>query len=207
MNFTELSEATDDFSIDNVIGMGKIGVMCKAVLPNGSLLAMKRLHGCQSFEKQFISELLALGTLRHNNIVPLLGFCNARKEKLLVYQYISNGNLYDWLHAKEGTDKILAWPLRIKIAIPIASGLARLHHRWGLRVVHLNKSSKSILLDKNFVPKLSNFGGAKISSPKGMMFIDSNDIDSSNSSFVDSCVWELGFVKKNVYDSEFCFLS
>uniref|UniRef100_A0A7N2LMK3 non-specific serine/threonine protein kinase n=2 Tax=Quercus lobata TaxID=97700 RepID=A0A7N2LMK3_QUELO len=128
MNFTKLSEATDDFIIDNVIGMGKVGMMYKAVLPNGSLLAVKRLHGCESFEKQFISELLALGTLRHNNIVPLLGFCRERKEKLLVYQYISNGNLYDWLHAKEGTDKILAWPLRIKIAIGIASGLAWLHH-------------------------------------------------------------------------------
>ena len=74
-----------NFSIDNAIGMGKIGVMYIAILPNGSLLAVKRSHNCQSFEKQFISELLALGTLRHNNTVPLLGFCRERKEKLLVY--------------------------------------------------------------------------------------------------------------------------
>ena len=85
MNFTELKEATNNFCTDNVIGLGKIGVMYKAMLPNGSPFAVKRLHGCQSFEKQFISELLALGTLRHNNIVPLLGFCRERKEKLLVY--------------------------------------------------------------------------------------------------------------------------
>ena len=117
VNFTELSEASNNFSPDNAIGLGKIGVMYKAMLPNGSLLAVKRLHDCQSFEKQFISELLALGRLRHNNIVPLLGFCRERKEKLLVYQYISNGNLYDWLQAREGNDKILEWPLRIKIAI------------------------------------------------------------------------------------------
>ena len=121
-------------------------------------------------------------------------------KKLLVYQYISNGNLYDWLHAKEGNHKILEWSLRIKIAIGIARGLAWLHHEWDFRVVHLNLSSKSILLDKNFVPKISNYGGAKIYSSEGMMFIDSNDKDSSNSSFVDSGVWELGFVKKNVYD-------
>ncbi|XP_030940997.1 probably inactive leucine-rich repeat receptor-like protein kinase At5g48380 [Quercus lobata] len=200
MNFTELSEATNNFSPDNAIGLGKMGVMYKAVLPNGSPLAVKRLHGCQSFEKQFICELLALGRLRHYNIIPLLGFCRERMEKLLVYQYISNGNLYDWLHAKEGNDKILEWPLRIKIAIGIARGLAWLHHKWDFRVVHLNLSSNSILLDKNFVPKISNFGGAKISSFEGMMFIDSNDIDSSNSSFVDTGVWELGFVKKDVYD-------
>ena len=74
MNFTELSEATNNFSTDNAIGLGKMGVMYKAVLPNVSPFAVKRLHGCQSFEKTFICELFALGRLRHNNIIPLLGF-------------------------------------------------------------------------------------------------------------------------------------
>ncbi|XP_023922041.1 probably inactive leucine-rich repeat receptor-like protein kinase At5g48380 [Quercus suber] len=200
MNFTELSEATTNFSTNNALGLGKIGVMYKGTLPNGSLLAVKRLHGCQSFEKQFICELLALGTMRHNNIVPLLGFCRERKEKLLVYQYISNGNLYDWLHVREGNDKILEWPLRIKIAMGIARGLAWLHHKCDFRVLHLNLSSNCILLDNNFEPKISNFGGAKISTFEGAMFMDSNETDSSNSSFVDHGVWELGFVKKDVYD-------
>ena len=200
MNFTELKEATNNFCTNNAIGLGKIGVMYKAMLPNGSPLAIKRLHGCQSFDKQFICELLALGRLRHNNIVPLLGFCSERKEKLLVYQYVSNGNLYDWLYAREGNNRILEWSLRIQIAIGVARGLAWLHHKWDFRVVHLNLSSTSILLDNNFVPKISNFGGAKISSSEGMMFIDSNDTHSSNSSFVDNGVWDLGFVKKDVYD-------
>ena len=88
MNFTELSEATSNFSKDNAIGLGKIGMMYKAVLPNGSQLAVKRLHSYLSFEKEFISELLALGRLRHNNLVSILGFCRERKEKLLVYKYI-----------------------------------------------------------------------------------------------------------------------
>ncbi|KAM4105674.1 hypothetical protein ACB094_04G009700 [Castanea mollissima] len=199
MNFTELSEASNNFSTDNAIGPGKIGVTYKATLPNGSLLAVKRLHGCESFEKEFICELLALDRLRHNNIVPLLGFCRERKEKLLVYQYIPNGNLYDWLHARESNDKILEWPLRIKIAIGIAKGLVWLHHKCNFRVVHLNLSSSCILLDNKFEPKISNFGGSKISTFEGAMFMDSND-DSSNSSFVDNGVWELGFVKKDVYD-------
>ncbi|XP_075662561.1 probably inactive leucine-rich repeat receptor-like protein kinase At5g48380 [Castanea sativa] len=200
LNFTELSEASNNFSPNNAIGPGKIGVMYKGMLPNGSLLAIKRLHGCQSLEKQFICELLTLGTMRHNNIVPLLGFCRERKEKLLVYQYISNGSLYDWLHVREDNDKILEWPLRIKIAMGIARCLAWLHHKCDFRVVHLNLSSNCILLDSNFEPKISNFGGAKISTFEGAMFMDSNDTDSSNSSFVDHGVWELGFVKKDVYD-------
>ncbi|KAK7833227.1 putativeinactive leucine-rich repeat receptor-like protein kinase [Quercus suber] len=137
VNFTELNEASNNFSTDNTIGPGKIGVMYKAMLPNGSLPAVKRLHDCQSFEKQFKSELLALGRLRHNNTVPSLGFCREREEKLLVYQYISNDNLYDWLQAREGNDKILEWPLRIKIAIGIARGLVWLHYKRSFQVVHL----------------------------------------------------------------------
>ena len=99
------------------------------MLLDGSPLVVKRLYGCQLFEKQFISELLALGTLKHNNLVPILGFCRERKEKLLVYEYISNSNLYDWLHARESINKILEWPLRNKIAIGIPRGIAWLDHK------------------------------------------------------------------------------
>ena len=193
MNFIELKEATNNFCIDNAIGLGKIGVMYKAMLPNGSPIVVKRLHDCQSFDKQFICDLLALGRLRHNNIVPLLGFYREGKEKLLVYQYISNGNLYDWLYAREGNNRILEWSLRIQTMIGVAKGLEWLHHKWDFRVVHLNLSSNSLSLD-------NNFGGAQISSSEGIMFIDSNDTHSSNSSFVDGGIWDLGFVKKVVYD-------
>ncbi len=130
MSLTELSEATDNFSIHNVIGLGKIGTMYKAVLPNCWPLAVKRLHNCQSSEKQFLSELSALGILRHDNLVPLLGYCREQNETFLVYKYIFHGNLYDWLHVGEGKDKILEWPLRIKIVTGRARGLAWLHHKY-----------------------------------------------------------------------------
>ncbi|GMY32962.1 probably inactive leucine-rich repeat receptor-like protein kinase At5g48380 [Fagus crenata] len=196
MSLTEISEATGNFSIGNVIGLGKIGVMYKGVLSNGRLLAIKRLHDSQSFEKQFVSELLTLGILRHNNIVPLLGYCREKKETLLVYKYISNGNLCDWLHAAKRRDRILEWPLRIKIAIGIARGLAWLHHECNFQLVHLNLSSNSILLDQSFEPKISNFGGAIISNYGGELFKNPR----SNNIFVGSEVWELGYVKKDVYD-------
>ncbi|KAL4631873.1 hypothetical protein ACB092_04G009400 [Castanea dentata] len=202
MSFTEISEATGYFNTNNVIGIGKIGMMYKGVIPNCWSLAVKRLNNCQSYETQFLSELSALGILRHDNLVPLLGYCSEQNVKLLVYKYMLHGNLYDWLHVGEGElqDKILEWPLRTKIAIGIARGLAWLHHKYDFRVVHLNLGSNSILLDKNFEPKISNFWGAKISSSGGLMFTNSNVIDTRNSSFVDSGVWELGFVKKDVYD-------
>ncbi|XP_065617785.1 probably inactive leucine-rich repeat receptor-like protein kinase At5g48380 [Quercus suber] len=196
MNLTELSEATGNFSIGNVIGFGKIGMMYKGVLSNGWPYAIKRLHDSKYFEKQYVSKLLALGRLRHNNIVPLLGYCIEGKEKLLMYKYISNGNLYDWLHAAKGRHKILKWPLRIKIAIGIARGLAWLHHYYNFRVVHLHLSSNSILLDQNFEPKISNFGGSIISNFGGEMFKNTR----GNNIFIGSDVWELGYVKKDVYN-------
>ena len=140
-----------------------------------------------------------MGILRHDNLVPLLGYYREQNEMLLVYKYISHGNLYDWLHVEEGKENILEWPLRIKIAIGIARDLAWLHHKYDFRVVHLNLGSNSVLLDKNFEPKISNFGETKILSSGGLMFMN-YVIDSSTSSFVDSGVWELGFVKKDVYD-------
>ena len=107
MSLVELSEATANFNTSNVIGLGKIGMMYKGVLSNGRPSTIKRLHDSQTFEKQFASELKVLGRVRHKNIVPLLGYCIEGKKKLLVYKYISNGNLYDWLHASKGRDKIL----------------------------------------------------------------------------------------------------
>jgi len=94
MNFTKFSEATSNFSTNNSIELGKIGDDVQGSASKWFTLPVKRLYGCQSFEKQFISELLALGTLKYNNLVPILGFCRERKEKLLVYKYILNCNLY-----------------------------------------------------------------------------------------------------------------
>ena len=132
MSFTEISEATSNFNTNIVIGLGKIGMIYKAVLPNCWPLAVKRLHNCQSYEKQFLFELSTLGILRHNNLVPLLGYCNEQNKKLLVYKYIMHGNLYDWLHVGEGEhkDKILEWPLRAKIATGVTRGLAWPHHKY-----------------------------------------------------------------------------
>uniref|UniRef100_A0A7N2MU77 Protein kinase domain-containing protein n=1 Tax=Quercus lobata TaxID=97700 RepID=A0A7N2MU77_QUELO len=200
VSFVELKEATGNFSRHNYIGLGKIGIMYKAMLPNGCPLAVKRIYGSESFEKQFKSELSALARLRHDNIISLLGYSGERNEMLLVYQYISNGNLYDWLHTGKDKDKILDWPSRIKIAIGIARGLACLHHNCHLSVVHLSLSSNAILLDQNFEAKISNFGEAIILKPGGLMFVNSSDNDLSNRVFDGSGVRELDYYKKDVYD-------
>ncbi|KAJ1380056.1 Protein kinase domain [Sesbania bispinosa] len=161
----ELRDATNCFSIDNAIGVGKMGMMYQGRLPNGQFLAVKRLSDPQQFKKQFLSEIMILGKYRHRNIVPLLGFCNERKEKILAYSYMSNGRLSKWLHPLECEVMRLKWPERVNIALGIARGLSWLHHNCNLHIVHLNICSQCVLLDENFEPKISNFGEAKFMIP------------------------------------------
>lgn len=172
-----------------------MGTMYKAALPNGWSIAVKRLFNPQhsDLEEQFTSELNTLGRLRHQNLLTLLGFCIEPKEKLLVYKYISNGSLFDWLHSTDDKKRILEWPLRVKIAVGVARGLAWLHHGCcNFRVAHLNISSKIILLDQNFEPKLSNFGKA--------MHINPQEINSSRSFSMDIEFLEQCFLKEDVFN-------
>ncbi|GKV35188.1 hypothetical protein SLEP1_g43490 [Rubroshorea leprosula] len=128
LNYTEISEATKNFNEENVIGIGRMGTTYKAVLPNGWLLAIKRLHDTCLFDEHFITELKTLGRLKHENLLPLLGFCIQSKVRLLVYKYMSKGSLYDWLHPEEGEARIMEWPSRVKIATGAATGLVWLQH-------------------------------------------------------------------------------
>lgn len=157
MNFTKLCDATKHFSKESVIGEGVIGIMYKATLANSWFLAVKRLYDSELFIKTFELEIMILGKYNHRNIVPLIGFCmeEERNERILVYEYMSNGRLSDWLN---DDTTILGWARVVKIALGVARGLSCLHH--SLNMVHLNISSKCILLGKKFEPKISNFGGS-----------------------------------------------
>ncbi|GAU29490.1 hypothetical protein TSUD_65260 [Trifolium subterraneum] len=168
----ELSTATDCFAIDNAIGVGKMGMMYQGNLPNGQLLAVKRLLNSQLFKRQFLSETTILCKYKHKNIVPLLGFCIEGNDRLLAYPYMSNGRLSKWLHPLKSEVVRLKWPQRANIALGIARGLSWLHHTCDLHTVHFNICSQSILLDENFEPKISNFGDAKFINPniEGKMF-------------------------------------
>ncbi|KAL5054443.1 hypothetical protein RYX36_035125 [Vicia faba] len=161
----ELHDATDCFSVDNTIGVGKMGMMYEGFMPNGKLLAVKRLFDSQKFKRQFLLETTILCKYRHQNIIPLLGFCIEGKERLLTYEYMSNGRLSKWLHPLESEIIRLKWHDRVNIALGIARGLSWLHHTCELCIVHFNICSECILLDENFEPKISNFGEAKFMNP------------------------------------------
>ncbi|KAG5226292.1 inactive leucine-rich repeat receptor protein [Salix suchowensis] len=179
ISFAELKKATTSFDRDRVIGVGTTGTVYKAAHPHLLFTAVKRLLDFQHLEEQFLSELMILDKYRHKNIVPLLGFCLESRERLLVYQYMPNGNLHDWLHPVKGEPEILEWHLRVNIAVGIARGLAWLHNHNTLQLVHLNLSSSCILLDKYFEPKISNFGRAMhmITTSNAGIFMADSEMD------------------------------
>ncbi|KAK7256354.1 hypothetical protein RIF29_29796 [Crotalaria pallida] len=183
MKLSDLMKATSNFSNSNIIGSGRTGTVYKAVLDDGTSLMVKRLQESQHSEKEFLSEMATLGTVKHRNLVPLLGFCQAKKERLLVYKNMPNGILHDLLHPAEG-GSTMEWSLRLKIAIGAAKGLAWLHHSCNPRILHRNISSKCILLDEDFEPKISDFGLARLMNP----------IDTHLSTFVNGEFGDIGYV-------------
>ncbi|KAK1315399.1 inactive leucine-rich repeat receptor-like protein kinase [Acorus calamus] len=184
MRFSDLMKTTNNFSKDNIIGVGRTGSIYKAALPDGSFLTVKRLQDTRHSEKLFVSEMSTLGSVRHNNLVPLLGYCVAKKERLLVYKHMPNGNLYDRLHGVEADHNKMDWPLRLRIGIGAARGLAWLHHNCNPRILHRNISSKCILLDQDYEPKISDFGLARLMNP----------VDTHLSTFVNGEFGDLGYV-------------
>lgn len=186
MKLSDLMKATNNFSKHCIIGLGRTGTTYKAVLEDNTLLMVKRLQDSQHSEKEVMSEMATLGRVKHRNLVPLLGFCMAKKERLLVYKYMPNGILHDQLHSLSLDDpsKALEWTLRLKIGIGAARGLAWLHHNCTPRIIHRNISSKCILLDADFEPQISDFGLARLMNP----------IDTHLSTFVNGEFGDLGYV-------------
>lgn len=168
IKLADLMAATNNFDPDNIIFSSRTGTSYRAILADGSALAIKRLHTCKISEKQFCSEMNRLGQqLRHPNLVPLLGYCVAGEEKLLVYKHMPNGTLSSVLHKGDpvtGSKECdqLDWQTRLKIGIGAARGLAWLHHSFQLPYLHQNISSNAILLDEDYESRITDFGLARL---------------------------------------------
>ncbi|PQQ01021.1 putative leucine-rich repeat receptor-like protein kinase [Prunus yedoensis var. nudiflora] len=144
-----------------MLGKGGFGTAYKAVLDDGNVVAVKRLKDAQiGGKREFEQHMAVLGRLSHPNIVSLRAYYFAREEKLLVYDYMSNGSLFWLLHGNRGPGRTpLDWTTRLKIAAGAARGLACIHSSCSpLKLTHGNIKSTNILLDKTGNARVSDFG-------------------------------------------------
>ncbi|KAG8077474.1 hypothetical protein GUJ93_ZPchr0007g4588 [Zizania palustris] len=159
----DLEYATDRFAKSHVLGEGGYGVVYKGRLMNGTEVAVKKiLNDVGQAEKEFRVEVEAIGHVRHKNLVRLLGYCVEGIHRMLVYEYVNNGNLEQWLHGDMSESGILTWENRMKILLGTAKALAYLHEAIEPKVVHRDIKSSNILIDDEFNSKVSDFGLAKL---------------------------------------------
>ncbi|XP_057460755.1 probable LRR receptor-like serine/threonine-protein kinase RKF3 [Actinidia eriantha] len=167
----EIREATKNFSRDNIIGMGGYGNVYKGVLPDGSEVALKRFKNCSlAGDASFAHEVEVIASVRHVNLVALRGYCTATTpreghQRIIVCDLMKNGSLHD--HVFGLRERKLSWPIRQKIALGTARGLAYLHNGVQPGIIHRDIKANNILLDDNFEPKVADFGLAKFT-PEGM---------------------------------------
>ncbi|XP_021760401.1 serine/threonine-protein kinase-like protein CCR4 [Chenopodium quinoa] len=164
-----LVKVTDNFSQEYRIGIGSFGTVYHAILEDGREVAIKRAEVSASSamvirRKQedrdvaFMAELEFLSRLNHKHLVRLLGFYEDAKERVLVYEFMSNCTLHDHLHKFKGSSPIASWPNRLQVALDAARGIDYLHAYAVPPIIHRDIKPSNILLDSNWTAKVSDFG-------------------------------------------------
>ncbi|KAF7027395.1 hypothetical protein CFC21_039441 [Triticum aestivum] len=143
------------------LGQGGYGVVFEGKVPDGHLVAVKFLHDCKGNGEEFVNEVMSIGRTSHVNVVSLFGFCLEGSKRALIYEYMCNGSLDRYIYS-DNPKEILGWERLYAIAIGIARGLEYLHHSCNTRIIHFDIKPQNILLDKDFCPKIADFGLAKL---------------------------------------------
>ncbi|KAK7292912.1 hypothetical protein RJT34_15768 [Clitoria ternatea] len=160
----EIKKATNNFSQENLIGSGGFGEVFKGTFDDGTTFAIKRAKlGSTKGIDQMQNEVRILCQVNHRSLVRLLGCCLELEHPLLIYEYVSNGTLFDYLHRHScGTREPLKWHQRLKIAHQTAEGLSYLHSAAVPPIYHRDVKSSNILLDDKFDAKVSDFGLSRL---------------------------------------------
>ncbi|KAM7497581.1 hypothetical protein LguiA_021995 [Lonicera macranthoides] len=159
-SYEELVQATDGFNVE--LGRGGFGIVYQRIVDirgTRSNVAIKKLDSViQDAKKEFQAEVNVIAHTHHKNLVRLLGFCDEGENRLLVYEYMSNGTLASFLFGVTKPN----WNLRTRIAFGIARGLLYLHEECTTQIIHCDIKPQNILLDDFYNARISDFGLAKL---------------------------------------------
>ncbi|KAJ1269983.1 hypothetical protein BS78_06G020000 [Paspalum vaginatum] len=158
--YRELVAATKNF--EDEIGRGASGIVYKGILKDNKAVAVKKLGDIKQDGEEFQHELSVIGKIYHMNLVRVWGFCSEGPHRILVSEYVENGSLDKILFGVDCSEILLNWKQRFNIALGVARGLAYLHHECLEWVIHCDVKPENILLDENLVPKIADFGLAKL---------------------------------------------
>ncbi|GAU27513.1 hypothetical protein TSUD_14930 [Trifolium subterraneum] len=161
-SYADIKRITNDFR--EKLGEGAHGAVFKGKLSNEIFVAVKMLNNAEGDGKEFINEVKAMGKVHHINVVRLVGFCADGCYRALVYNFFHNGSLQNFITRPDDMNRFLGWEMLHQIAIGIAKGIEYLHMSCDQRILHFDINPHNVLLDDKFIPKITDFGLAKLCS-------------------------------------------
>nr|DAD31848.1 TPA_asm: hypothetical protein HUJ06_010699 [Nelumbo nucifera] len=161
-SYSQVKKMTNCFK--DKLGQGGYACVYRGKLFDGQLVAVKVLSESKGNGEEFINEVASISRTSHVNIVTLLGFCFEGNKRALIYEFMTNGSLENFIYNRKfsETNHQLGWARLYQIAIGIARGLEYLHRGCKTRILHFDIKPHNILLDHDFSPKIADFGLAKL---------------------------------------------